>query len=100
MATSILIQQQQHFNALVNLATQDGSQTYIIIELLTPNGPEFRRVSTAPLRPPRDDEIPLVDLSSIDGDLDARTASQSMCGRLLGILISSTTKTVHAPLAR
>ncbi|KAF1926502.1 uncharacterized protein M421DRAFT_94032 [Didymella exigua CBS 183.55] len=29
-------------------------------------------VSTAPARPPRDDEIPLIDLSGFDGNLDAR----------------------------
>lgn len=54
------------------MTTQTESQTYTTIELLTPNGPDFRRVSTAPARPPRDDEIPLIDLSGIDGDLDAR----------------------------
>ena len=48
------------------------TQTYTTIELLTPSGPEFRRVSTAPARPPRDDEIPLIDLTGLDGDLEAR----------------------------
>lgn len=54
------------------MATQAETQTYTTIELLTPDGPEFRRVSTAPARPPRDDEIPIIDLRDIDGDLDAR----------------------------
>ncbi|KAF3041810.1 hypothetical protein E8E11_006892 [Didymella keratinophila] len=52
------------------MATQ--AQNYATIELLTPNGAEFRRVSTAPARPPRDDEIPLIDLTDLDGDLEAR----------------------------
>lgn len=54
------------------MASETATQTYTTIELLTPNGPEFRRVSTAPARPPRADEIPLIDLSSIDGDTEAR----------------------------
>ncbi|KAJ5861636.1 uncharacterized protein N7529_008946 [Penicillium soppii] len=45
---------------------------YTHIELLTLSGPDFRRVSTAPPRPPTDNEIPVIDLSSIDGDLEAR----------------------------
>ncbi len=47
-------------------------QTYTTIELLTPNGPEFRRVSTAPARPPRADEIPLIDLTNINDNIEAR----------------------------
>ncbi|KAJ5827057.1 Oxoglutarate/iron-dependent dioxygenase [Penicillium robsamsonii] len=45
---------------------------YTQVELLTLNGPEFRRVSTAPPRLPTDDEIPIIDLASIDKDLEAR----------------------------
>ncbi|QQK46952.1 Oxoglutarate/iron-dependent dioxygenase [Penicillium digitatum] len=45
---------------------------YTQIELLTLTGPEFRRVSTAPPRPPTEDEIPIIDLASIDKDLEAR----------------------------
>jgi isopenicillin N synthase-like dioxygenase len=48
------------------------TQTYTTIELLTPHGPEYRRVSTAPARKPADDEIPVIDLSTLDGDLAAR----------------------------
>ncbi|KAJ5584452.1 uncharacterized protein N7459_004252 [Penicillium hispanicum] len=47
---------------------------YTQIELLTLHGPEFRRVSTAPPRLPTDDEIPVIDLRKIDGDLEARKA--------------------------
>ncbi|CAG8939664.1 unnamed protein product [Penicillium salamii] len=50
---------------------------YTQVELLTLNGPEFRRVSTAPPRPPTDNEIPVIDLSLIDGTLDERKAIAS-----------------------
>jgi hypothetical protein len=50
---------------------------YTQIELLTLSGPEYRRVSTAPPRPPTDDEIPIIDLSSIDGDIEDRKAIAS-----------------------
>ncbi|UPX20831.1 uncharacterized protein EKO05_0011048 [Ascochyta rabiei] len=49
-----------------------NEEAYTTIELLTPNGPEFRRVSTAPARHPHSEEIPLIDFSSIDDDLEAR----------------------------
>ncbi|KAJ5188560.1 Oxoglutarate/iron-dependent dioxygenase [Penicillium cf. griseofulvum] len=45
---------------------------YTQVELLTLSGPEFRRVSTAPPRQPTDDEIPIIDIGSIDKDLEAR----------------------------
>ncbi|KAJ5539828.1 hypothetical protein N7513_008160 [Penicillium frequentans] len=45
---------------------------YTQVELLTLRGPEFRRVSTAPPRLPTEDEIPVIDLGAIDGDLEAR----------------------------
>ncbi|CAG7949511.1 unnamed protein product [Penicillium nalgiovense] len=45
---------------------------YTQIELLTLSGPEFRRVSTAPPRLPTEDEIPIIDLASIDKDPEAR----------------------------
>ena len=44
------------------------------VELLTLHGPEYRRVSTAPPRPPRDAEIPVLDLAGLDGDAEARTS--------------------------
>ncbi|KAF9693959.1 hypothetical protein EKO04_007884 [Ascochyta lentis] len=47
-------------------------EAYTTIELLTPNGPEFRRVSTAPARQPRNEEIPLIDLGSINDDREVR----------------------------
>jgi isopenicillin N synthase-like dioxygenase len=49
-----------------------GSITYSTIELMTPNGPDFRKVSTAAPRTPTAEEMPLIDLGPIDGDLEAR----------------------------
>lgn len=54
------------------MMSQTDTHAYTTIELLTPNGPEYRRVSTAPARRPNRDEIPLIDISNIDGDLAAR----------------------------
>ncbi|KAJ5167959.1 uncharacterized protein N7482_003553 [Penicillium canariense] len=45
---------------------------YTQVELLTLHGPEFRRVSTAPPRPPTEDEIPIIDLGTIDCGFQAR----------------------------
>ncbi|KAL9106853.1 MAG: hypothetical protein Q9227_008186 [Pyrenula ochraceoflavens] len=42
------------------------------LELRTAYGPVYRDVSTAPPRQAREDEIPLIDLRGIYGDLDAR----------------------------
>ncbi|KAL4892502.1 2OG-Fe(II) oxygenase superfamily protein [Aspergillus ambiguus] len=49
-------------------------QMYTYVELLTLKGPEYRRVSTAPPRPPTDGEIPLIDLTNIDGTLEEKKA--------------------------
>jgi hypothetical protein len=56
------------------LTMTDETPGYTTIELLTPHGPEFRRASTAPARKPADDEIPVIDLSPLDGNLAARQA--------------------------
>lgn len=45
---------------------------YTHVELLTLHGPEFRRVSTASPRLPTEDEIPIVDLATIDDGKEAR----------------------------
>ncbi|KAL4884892.1 Clavaminate synthase-like protein [Aspergillus karnatakaensis] len=45
---------------------------YTQLELRTPNGPVYRRVSTAPPRIPTEDEIPIIDLTPIDGSLQDR----------------------------
>jgi isopenicillin N synthase-like dioxygenase len=48
--------------------------TYTTLELATPNGPVHRRVATTPPRKPTSEEIPVIDLSSLDGDLASRKA--------------------------
>ncbi|KAL4866127.1 hypothetical protein BDV12DRAFT_138480 [Aspergillus spectabilis] len=45
---------------------------YTQLELRTLNGPEYRRVSTAPPRIPTEDEIPVIDLAPIDGGFEER----------------------------
>ncbi|KAE8386461.1 2OG-Fe(II) oxygenase superfamily protein [Aspergillus alliaceus] len=51
-----------------------ATQTYTQIELLSANGTVYRRVSTAPPRLPTDDEIPVVDLATIDATWEERKA--------------------------
>lgn len=53
-------------------ATQTLS--YITLELLTPSGPQHCKVSVAPPHKPTADEIPVIDLSTLDGDYAARKA--------------------------
>lgn len=53
-------------------ATSSSTPEYTRLELRTLTGPVYRRVSTAPPRIPTDDEIPVIDLGLIDGDLNAR----------------------------
>lgn len=45
---------------------------HIKLELRTAYGPVFRDVSTNPPRPARADEIPLIDIGSIDGNTQQR----------------------------
>ncbi|KAL5360561.1 Clavaminate synthase-like protein [Aspergillus floccosus] len=59
-------------------ATQ--TQTYTHVELLTLKGPEYRRVSTAPPRLPTDDEIPIIDLATINGTLEERKTLATQVG--------------------
>ncbi|CAH0020625.1 unnamed protein product [Clonostachys rhizophaga] len=49
-----------------------AAMTYTTIELATPNGPEYRRVSTKPPRLPEEDEMPVIDLGALNGDFAAR----------------------------
>ncbi|KAI9035984.1 isopenicillin N synthase family dioxygenase [Aspergillus affinis] len=55
------------------------TSTYTQIELCTLNGPEYRRVSTAPPRTPTEDEIPVIDLTAINGTLEER---KELAGRI------------------
>lgn len=48
--------------------------SYTILEPLTPTGPQYRKVSVAPPRTSTADEIPIIDLSTLDGDWAARQA--------------------------
>jgi isopenicillin N synthase-like dioxygenase len=55
---------------------------YTQIELLTLSGPEFRRVSTAPPRLPTEDEIPVIDLASVDKDLEDLEARKTIASKV------------------
>ncbi|RMZ86012.1 hypothetical protein DV737_g183, partial [Chaetothyriales sp. CBS 132003] len=57
---------------VVDVLQKMAAESYSVIELLHPTGPVYRRVSTAPPRLPTDDEIPLIDLSAIEGNFESR----------------------------
>jgi isopenicillin N synthase-like dioxygenase len=50
------------------------TMSYTTLELATAEGPVYRQVSTAPPRKPTAEEIPVVDLSNLDGDFASRAA--------------------------
>ena len=54
---------------------------YTTIELLTPAGPEFRRVSTAPPRPATRNEIPVIDLHGMLLGVSVDTLAWEWSGR-------------------
>ncbi|KAJ9607081.1 hypothetical protein H2200_008153 [Cladophialophora chaetospira] len=56
----------------MSTATETQPPEYTKLELRTAYGPVYRNVSTKAPREARADEIPLIDLSPIYGDLDAR----------------------------
>jgi isopenicillin N synthase-like dioxygenase len=58
----------------MSTTTELQQQEFTKLELRTAYGPVYRNVSTRPARDARADEIPLIDLSPIYGDADARRA--------------------------
>lgn len=52
--------------------TEVAPPRFVKLQLRTAYGPVYRDVSTDPPRESRADEIPLIDISGIYGDLDAR----------------------------
>ena len=48
--------------------------TYTRLELATAEGPQYRKVATTPPRKPTAEEIPIIDLSNLDGDFASRAA--------------------------
>lgn len=53
---------------------QEAQPGFVKLELRTAYGPVYRDVSTHPPREARSDEIPVIDLNPIHGDLEARKA--------------------------
>ena len=58
----------------MNSHKQEEKPGFVKLELRTAYGPVFRDVSTKPPREATSDEIPVIDISSIHGDLEARKA--------------------------
>jgi hypothetical protein len=58
-------------------AITTATPSYVTIELLTLSGSEFRRVSSSPPRPATANEIPVIDLSTINGTTTERKALAS-----------------------
>ena len=56
----------------MSTATETAAPTFTKLELRTAYVPVYRDVSTAPPRDCRADEIPVIDISPIYGDLEAR----------------------------
>ncbi|KAL2202657.1 Clavaminate synthase-like protein [Sarocladium strictum] len=52
--------------------TAAPTATYTTVQLMTPDGPVFRRVRSGKPRSPTLDEMPIIDLSSMHGDETAR----------------------------
>lgn len=48
--------------------------TYTTLELATAEGPQYRQVATTPPRKPTAEEIPIIDLSNLDGNYESRAA--------------------------
>jgi isopenicillin N synthase-like dioxygenase len=60
--------------ATTTVETTAPAAQYTTVQLLTPNGPVSRRVRCGEPRTPTLDEMPIIDLSSLDGDATARKA--------------------------
>jgi isopenicillin N synthase-like dioxygenase len=58
--------------ALTKAETAAPTATYTTVQLMTPDGPVFRRVRSGKPRSPTLDVIPIIDLSSMHGDEAAR----------------------------
>ena len=48
--------------------------SYTTLELATAEGPQYRQVAITPPRKPTVEEIPIIDLSNLDGDFESRAA--------------------------
>jgi hypothetical protein len=60
--------------ATTTVETTAPSAEFTTVQLLTPDGPVSRRVRCGKPRTPTMDEMPIIDLSSLDGDATARKA--------------------------
>lgn len=60
--------------ATTTVETTAPAAQFTTVQLMTPNGPVSRRVRCGEPRTPTLDEMPIIDLSSLDGDATARKA--------------------------
>ncbi|KAJ4014612.1 hypothetical protein NW752_007383 [Fusarium irregulare] len=60
--------------ATTTVETTAPTAEYTTVQLLTPNGPVSRRVRCGKPRTPTPDEMPIIDLTTLDGDEAARKA--------------------------
>jgi hypothetical protein len=60
--------------ATTTLETAAPAAEFTTVQLMTPNGPVSRRVRCGEPRTPTLDEMPIIDLSTLDGDETARKA--------------------------
>lgn len=72
LATQIAQKSRVQANHYSMSATQ--TMSYTTLELATAEGPQYRQVATTPPRKPTAEEIPIIDLSNLDGDFKSRAA--------------------------
>lgn len=60
--------------------TETDTESFTKLELVTAQGPVYRRVSSKPPRDARPDEVPIIDLTALSGDLAARTELAQQVG--------------------
>ncbi|KAM0232850.1 hypothetical protein ACHAP5_010615 [Fusarium lateritium] len=60
--------------AITTIETTAPAAQFTTVQLMTPNGPVSRRVRCGEPRTPTLDEMPVIDLNSLDGDAAARKA--------------------------
>ena len=74
--------------------------TYTKLKLVTAHGPVYRSVSSEPPRDASPDEIPLIDISGLYGDLEARKSLLPISVPLVKATVSSTSRTTVSQKTR
>jgi hypothetical protein len=61
-------------------ATDASTESFTELELVSAQGPVYRQVSSRPPRDARPDEVPIIDLTALSGDIAARTELAQQVG--------------------